>query len=233
MKLFNPMAGVAFAAAAALAQIAAITGVVTDPDAGAVKVALVEARNTATGATVRAATSVRGEYRLELAAGTYDIAVPMPCCQYGSSAQSNVVVKAGESRRLDIHLPWGANLGAIADDPILLSNEFRERAPVPSGPVPGTAEGKPDLSGIWINVYNPDTPPPPLKPWAAELLRRRSKTIRRIIPARTACLPTRHPSHVPSPTNSFRRRSSLWCCMNRILQEFARSFWTDEVTRPT
>jgi hypothetical protein len=42
MKLFNPMAGVAFAAAAALAQIAAITGVVTDPDTGAVKVALVE-----------------------------------------------------------------------------------------------------------------------------------------------------------------------------------------------
>jgi hypothetical protein len=103
-------------------------------------------------------------------------------------------VKAGESRRLDIHLPWGANLGAIADDPILLSNEFRERAPVPSGPVPGTAEGKPDLSGIWINVYNPDTPPPPLKPWAAELLRRRSKNNSKDYPG-AYCLPANVAPH--------------------------------------
>jgi hypothetical protein len=70
-------------------------------------------------------------------------------------------------------VPWGANLGTIADDPILLLDEFRDRASVPKGPAPRTREGKPDLSGMWINVYNPDTPAALLKPWAAELLRQR------------------------------------------------------------
>ena len=49
-----------------------------------------------------------------LPAGTYDLAVIMPCCQYGTFNQPGVVVRAGESRRLNIRLPWGANLGTLA-----------------------------------------------------------------------------------------------------------------------
>jgi hypothetical protein len=157
----------------ALAQSSGIHGSITDPDGGVVKDAIVQAKNSATGAVVRGTSSANGEYSLALPAGTYDLTIPMPCCQYGSFARSNVAVEAGEPLRLDVQLPWGANLGTIADDPILLLNEFRERAPVPSGPAPRTPEGRPDLSGIWINVYNPDTPPPPLRPWAAELHRKR------------------------------------------------------------
>jgi hypothetical protein len=112
----------------------------------------------------------------------------MPCCQYGTFTQANVVVRAGESRRLDIRLPWGSNLGTLADDPILLLNEFRERAAVPAGPTPRTREGKPDLSGIWINVYNPDTPAPQLQPWAAELLRQRMENDSKDYPG-GYCLP--------------------------------------------
>ena len=154
------------------AQSATIAGIVTDPDGGAVKDAVIQLRN-ASGTTLRATSTRRGQYTLALPAGTYDLTVPMPCCQYGSFTQPNISVRAGDTRRLDIHLPWGANLGALGDDPILLLNEFRERAAVPTGPAPRTPEGKPDLSGIWINVYNPDTPPPPLQTWAANLLRRR------------------------------------------------------------
>jgi hypothetical protein len=160
--------------AVAFAQPAVVTGIVADPDGGAVKDAIVQAKNSATAAVARATSSAKGEYRLELPAGSYELAVPMPCCQYGSFSESNIVVKAGEARRLDIHLPWGLNLGAIGDDPILLLNAFRDRAAVPRGAAPRTPQGKPDLSGIWINVYNPDTPPPPLKPWAAEVLRQRT-----------------------------------------------------------
>ena len=164
----------AMSAAVAVAQATAITGRITDPDGGNVKDAVVQAKNAATGTVVRATSSAKGEFRLNLPAGSYEIAVPMPCCQYGSFSESNIVVKAGEARRLDIHLPWGSNLGAIGDDPILLLNAFRDRAAVPRGAAPRTPLGKPDLSGIWINVYNPDTPPPPLKPWAAEILRQRT-----------------------------------------------------------
>ncbi|HYK60538.1 MAG TPA: carboxypeptidase-like regulatory domain-containing protein [Bryobacteraceae bacterium] len=157
----------------AVAQPAVLTGIVADPDGGTVKDAVVQAKSSATGAVVRTNSSAKGEYHLNLPSGSYDLAVPMPCCQYGSFAESNITVKPGESRLLDIHLPWGSNLGAIGDDPILLLNAFRERAAVPSGRAPRTPEGKPDLTGIWINVYNPDTPPPSLKPWAAEILRQR------------------------------------------------------------
>ena len=82
-------------------------------------------------------------------------------------------VRAGQPLRLNIRVPWGSNLGTLGDDPILLLNDFRDRAAVPAGPAPRTREGTPDLTGIWINVYNPDTPAPPLQPWAAELLRQR------------------------------------------------------------
>jgi len=148
-----------------------ITGTITDPDGGVVKDAAVQAKNSATGSVVREFSSAKGEYRMSLLPGRYEISVPMPCCQYGSFARPGVTVKAGEMRRLDIHLPWGANLGTIGDDPILLLNEFRERAAVPTGPAPRMSDGKPDLSGILINVYNPDSPPPPLQPWADQLHR--------------------------------------------------------------
>ena len=82
--------------ALALAQTASITGAITDPDGGPVKDARVEAKNSATGAVVRAASSPKGEYTLALPAGTYDLAVPMPCCQWGSFAQASIVLRAGE-----------------------------------------------------------------------------------------------------------------------------------------
>jgi hypothetical protein len=164
-----------------------VTGTITDPDGSIVKDASIQAKNSASSAVVRGTSSSKGEYSMALPAGTYDLAVVMPCCQYGSFTQPGVIVRAGESRRMDIRLPWGANLGTLADDPILLLNEFRERAAVPTGPTPRT-EGKPDLSGIWINVYNPDAAPPPLQPWAAEVLRQRMENNSKDYPG-AFCLP--------------------------------------------
>lgn len=174
--------------AVALAQSATITGIVTDPDGGVVKDAVIQATNAATKVVARVTGSPKGEYILPLPAGTYDLAVTMPCCQYGSVTQAGVVVRAGESRRLDLRLPWGSNLGTLGDDPILLLNDFRERAAVPTGPTPRTREGQPDLSGIWINVNNPDAPPPPLQPWAAEVLRQRMENNSKDYPG-GFCLP--------------------------------------------
>ena len=163
-------------AAVGLAQTSSITGVITDPDGGVVKDAVVEAKNKATGAVLRGTSSAKGEYAIRVPGGTYDLAIPMPCCQWSSYAKSNVQVTTGQPLRMDIRVQWGANLGTLGDDPILLLNDFRERAGLPSGATPRTREGVPDLSGIWINVYNPDTPPPPLKPWAAQLLRERTQS---------------------------------------------------------
>ena len=172
----------------ALAQTGVLSGVITDPDGGAVKEAAITLKSSSSGVLMRATSSAKGEYSVQLPPGTYELSVPMPCCQYGSFAQANVVVTAGEPRHFDIHLPWGANLGALGDDPILLLNEFRDRAAVPKGPAPRTRDGRPDLSGIWINVYNPDAPPPPLQPWAAELHRQRMESNSKDYPG-GFCLP--------------------------------------------
>ena len=61
--------------AVAFAQTSVITGAITDPDGGAVKDAVIQAKNSATGAVVRAIASPQGEYKLDLPAGTYDLAV--------------------------------------------------------------------------------------------------------------------------------------------------------------
>src|SRR6266852_6225815 len=91
--------------AIALAQ--SITGTVTDPDGGVVKDAIVQAKNTATGAVLRATSSLQGEYALaQLPPGAYDLSIAMPCCQYGSATRPGVSLAAGESRRVDFHLPW-------------------------------------------------------------------------------------------------------------------------------
>jgi hypothetical protein len=188
MKTLHILPCVALVCSIAFSQSGSITGTITDPDGGFVKNALVRAKNSATGSAVRATSSAKGEYKLALPAGTYDLSIAMPCCQYGSFSQANVTLGAGESRRLNIKLSWGANLGALGDDPILLLNEFRERAAIPTGPAPRTREGKPDLSGIWINIYNPDTPSPPLQPWAADLLRQRMENDSKDYPG-GYCLP--------------------------------------------
>jgi hypothetical protein len=164
-----------------------IHGTITDPDRGVVKDAIIQARN-ASRAMASTKSSSKGDFTLLLPPGTYDLAVPMPCCQWSSFAQSNIAVPSGQPLHLDIHLQWGANLGALGDDPILLSNEMRDRAAVPAGPTPRAREGKPDLSGMWINVYNPDTPPPPLQTWAADLLRERMENDSKDYPG-GYCLP--------------------------------------------
>jgi len=150
-----------------------LRGRITDPDGNSVPNALIQLKNAA-GASLRTISSPSGEYTLSAPAGTYDLAVPMPCCQWGSFSQSNVTLRPGDTQPFDIHLPWGANLGDAGDDPLLLSNALRDSAPIPTGPAPRAYDGKPDLSGIWINVYNPDAPAvPSLQPWAAALFKQR------------------------------------------------------------
>jgi len=148
MKTLALLAWVVLLPAGALAQPATITGTIADPDGGIVKDAVVQARNSVTSAVLSGTGSPQGKYSLTLPAGSYDLSVVMPCCQYGSFTQPNVAVRAGETRRMNIRVPWGTNLGTLGDDPILLLNDFRDRAAVPTGPAPRTREGKPDLSGI-------------------------------------------------------------------------------------
>jgi hypothetical protein len=174
------------------ADTAGIGGKLLDPNGNAVTGtgAAVFATNIAGGAPIRTAVLPDGGFQFAgLAAGTYDIAVPLPCCMYTSFQRNGVVVQAGQTLRLDLPIAWGINLGTIGDDPVMLANDMRARAKVPVASVPRGSDGKPDFNGVWANIPDPAAAkPPPLQPWAAQIARERAENNRKDAPG-NFCLP--------------------------------------------
>jgi len=144
-----------------------ISGVITDPDGATVPNIPVQAKNSQTGATQRTSTSASGVYTFaQLLPGTYQLLVPAVGFTFDKFEQKDLAVETGQTVRLDIKMPWGPNLGTPGDDPSLfLRNKYASQ----SGPVPRTADGKPDLSGVWNSNDDPDPEEPSMLPWAAAL----------------------------------------------------------------
>ena len=163
-----------------------VTGVVIDPDGNAVEGAAVNAKNTATGAIVSAVSSANGDFTISgLAAGSYDLATPTLGFTFRPYSRSGLVLHAGETLRTDIRLQWNLNLGTIGDDYYLFIRNKYARL---TGPAPRTADGKPDLSGVWQG--SPDTnaePPSPLE-WAATIAKKNVENNLRDSPT-AVCLP--------------------------------------------
>ena len=165
-----------------------LTGVVTGHTGAPVPNAPIQAKNRQSGAVVRAVTSADGRYRLTpLAAGSYDISIVMPCCAFEPFAQQNVAIQAGQTRQLDVRLAEGASLNTLGDDPGTLAGVLRNRAKVPTGPVPRLS-GKPDLSGVWLANEDRYPEEPALLPWAAAALKERLGNALKDAP-HTRCLP--------------------------------------------
>jgi Carboxypeptidase regulatory-like domain len=181
-----------------LAQGAAgtLTGMVTGPTGAPVPDAPIQAKNRQSGAVVRAVTAVDGRYRLApLPSGSYDISISMPCCAFEPFAQTDVAIQAGQTRQLDVHLAEGASLNTAGDDPGTLAAIVRNRAKVPSRPVPRLA-GKPDFSGVWLANEDRYPEQPALMPWAVAELQRRIGNGLKDAP-HTRCLP----QGIPTPAS--------------------------------
>lgn len=167
----------------AQAQLGAISGIVSID--GPVADATVEARNIDTATVYSAVTEIDGYTLAGLPAGTYEISVPPLGWRTRKFVQSGVVVKAGETLRLDIELPM-QNLGVIGDDYgfLRVRNELGDI----EGETSRLADGTPDFSGVWQGNVDPNEATPDLLPWAAEETDRRNANHRAENPE-GACLP--------------------------------------------
>ena len=101
------MALCAFALAAFGQTGGTITGVISDPAGAVVPNAPVEAKNSATGVVLTAATSATGNYTLgDLPAGTYEIDVAVP--GFKKYVQTAITVQQLQTTRVDVTLEVGS-----------------------------------------------------------------------------------------------------------------------------
>jgi hypothetical protein len=181
------------ALALAQGQLATLSGVITDPDGGAVPTVPIRAMDAA-GKMYEAVTSSSGAYTLErLPAGTYQVVVPQVGFTLDKFERKDVVVRAGEAGHLDIRMSWAGNLGTPGDDPSIF---LRTKYSGTSGPAPRTREGKPDLSGLWNGNDDSDPHDADVLPWAAALSKERRET-KFIESPSTHCLPSSVPPMGP------------------------------------
>jgi hypothetical protein len=199
-----------------------LRGVVTGPTGAPVSDAPIQAKNQQSGALVRAATSADGRYTLApLPAGSYDLSIAMPCCAFEPFSQQNVSVQAGQVRQVDIRLAEGGSLNTLGDDPGTLSAVLRNRAKVPSRPVPRLANGKPDLSGVWLANEDRYPEEPAMLPWAAALVKERVANGFKDAP-HTRCLPQGLPT--PAAVGPFMAKTVLTPSLLIVLFEDVGGF---------
>ena len=154
-----------------------ITGNVFDLTGGKVKGAPVAATNVATKAVYKASSSDQasdqGSYTLgPLPAGVYNLSVVSP--EFSPFTKENVTVTAGQTLRFDIHLV-DFQFDTLGDGREFKVDQITPHA-TPAGPTPRTADGKPDLTGVWYAQRTVDPGKPDMLPWAEKLVEERIAT---------------------------------------------------------
>jgi len=143
---------------------------------GPVSNTAVQARNLDTGAVHAATANLLGNYTLsQLPAGKYQITATSFGFKPYERADA-VVVTVGQTHKIDIPMGDFISLDTLGEDRISIGRMFLSRPAAPTGPVPRTADGKPDLSGLWngplpVGAATPEMPD--MLPWAEAISKQR------------------------------------------------------------
>lgn len=107
-----------------------------------------------------------------LDAGTYDLEIRTGCCTYEDTESEAIVIEASQTLNFDVHVEASKSLSTLGDDGSL-GPALRAEAVIPDEPPPRTREGRPDLSGVWLEGIEPFPEEPKALPWAQELAEQR------------------------------------------------------------
>jgi hypothetical protein len=143
----------------------------------------VRIKNMSTGEVATTTTSPSGEYSMRVAPGRYEVFTGQ--AGYAVLALRNLDVRAGAILKADGVLTDSPNAGTPGEISFLYDRATKK---APAGPAPKTADGKPDLSGVWFPGLELEPEAPPFQPWAAALAKEQLNRIGD--DPRARCLPT-------------------------------------------
>jgi hypothetical protein len=193
------------ALASAQTQSGAMHGQVTGPFEGLVADAPIQVTHIDSGERWRSRSDSEGRYTFdELPAGDYLIQISIGCCEYKPYRFEPVAVDEGNPRIFDIQLEQGFQLNTIGDDQAIATAQILAERDVPDLPMPRTADGKPDLTGMWVYGADPFPIGPKFNDRAAKLVAERVAN-NFIESPRIRCLPTSLPipGHTPPTFGKF------------------------------
>jgi len=190
---------VVFGHAAAQDAARSVSGTVLHPVGRAIADAPVRLRDTRGVIDERTRSSASGRYEFSgLPDGVYILTVNMPCCEFFPYSSGELSLAEAQSFVFDILLLSG-DLHVEGDDPAQTNAEVLRRQRIAELPVPRTADGRPDLSGVWLTSGDPYPEPVPTQAWAQNVTRERV-TNGFIDHPRAHCLPGSPP--VPGTSSS-------------------------------